>query len=373
MSAFSAIPDAGRHIFETVDLLYPYVIYHVDLEKLTRDSCLIGIAKRRDFSALLKSLSSSVFRRWFRLMLPALASLFIGFILSRAGISCALYSDWNTLTPTDPPATERTTINARLPYPEESTFSTLLKDILSITDPFAFGGIRFPMFNFPLWTIQVEFMGSMVVFMLVLGIAVARPVFQVAIPSMLVLFCLATGKWQWALFTSGVVLAELSQRRSLYPELPLDTDIEDAAEKEVPHSPSALHQRIALYLPGFSMFIVALYLGTYPEGDADSTPGYRFLSGYYPTSWGLYIGYFYPVIGAILLVSTLEHAKFLQRIFTTRIAQYLGDISLSLYMLHAFVVLTLADWLVVKSLSLTSFLGGYGFTVGMSSESTHHS
>jgi peptidoglycan/LPS O-acetylase OafA/YrhL len=84
-----------------------------------------------------------------------------------------------------------------------------------------------------------------------------------------------------------------------------------------------------------------------------------------PVGWGFFAGYFFPDIGALLLVLILSKASFLQKIFTTRIAQYLGDISLSLYMLHVSVLMTLGNWLIVKCLIVTRGFGDWGFPAGM--------
>jgi hypothetical protein len=341
------------------------------MEKLTRMAC-VGLARRRDFNTLLKTLSSSVFRRWLRLMLPALASTFIGLILARTGLAHKLYSDWDTLKPPGSNATERVVVEARLPDPGEATLLNWIQDGILMTDPFQFGKVEFPKFNFVLWTMQVEHMGSMIVFMIVLGIALARPVFQLTIPSMLVAFCLWSGRWQWSLFISGVLLAEISHYKSAPQSyLPLDNGVEDVTEKTTPPSLSSLYQKLAFYLPDSSAFLLACYIGTIPDAEADHSPGYRQLSKFIPKRWGFFGGYFYPVFGAIILVSALEHGKFLQRMFTTRIAQYLGDISLAMYMLHTHVELSLGNWLVPRCLSFTSGFGGLSFVMGMSSESIH--
>lgn len=340
------------------------------MEKLTPKYC-IGLARRRDFTALLKSLSSSVFRRWLRLMLPALASSFIGLILARTGLAHKLYSDWDNLTPPGSPESERHIVEAQLPDPGEATLQNWIEDCIVMADPFRLGMFQFPKFNFPLWTMQVEYTGSMIVFIIVLGIAFARPAYRFAVPSMLVAFCILTGKWQWTLFISGVLLADLSYGASLQTGSLLDTGVDDVTEKTIPPSSSSLHQKILFYLPDSAAFLVACYIGTYPEYDPETSPGYRLLSKLIPPTWGFFEGYFYPVLGAILIVSALQHGKFLQNIFTTRIAQYLGDISLSMYMLHTQVELSLGNWLVPKCLSFTSGFGALNFVLGMSSKFIH--
>jgi peptidoglycan/LPS O-acetylase OafA/YrhL len=330
----------------------------------------VGLARRREYATLLKSLSSSVLRRWMRLMFPALASSFIGFLLTRTGLAHNLYSDWESHMPQDPSNAERIVVEARLPDPGDATFQRWVDDSLQMVDPFEFGAFRFPTFNFPLWTMQVEFLGSMLVFVLVLAVAFVRPAFRIGIPSTLVAFCLWSGRWHWSLFISGMVLAELSYRRSLHqPVLPIDTTVEEIAEESKESTPLPLSQNSVLYLPYLTAFLFACYIGTYPEYDPGSSPGYRWLSLYVPTRWAWFGGYFYPVLGSLLLVAILEHGKFLQKIFTTQIAQYLGDISLSMYMLHTQVELSLGNWLVPVSLNFARSSGDYYFAIGMCCES----
>ncbi|RDW85201.1 hypothetical protein BP6252_02791 [Coleophoma cylindrospora] len=259
---------SGRFMVTIFFVISGYVLSHKAL----------GLARRRDLAAVLQSLSSSVFRRWLRLMLPALASTIIGLVLARTGLAHNLYSDWDTLSAAGPPTTGRVIVEAKLPEPKDATFSSWIEDCLIMVDPFQFGNFKFPTYNFPLWTMQVEYMGSMIVFTLVLGIVLVRPKYRIAIPSMLVAFCLFTGRWQWTLFISGVLLAELSHGNSVQYDLLLDASTEDVTEKPTERFPSSIRRVIFSYVPYSIGFILACYLGTYPEYGADSSPGYRLLS-----------------------------------------------------------------------------------------------
>jgi len=53
------------------------------------------------------------------------------------------------------------------------------------------------------------------------------------------------------------------------------------------------------------------------------------------------------------VIFALENEKGLQRVFTSRFAQYLGDISFSIYMLHFMVMCTLGHWLVPRCMDVT--------------------
>lgn len=62
---------------------------------------------------------------------------------------------------------------------------------------------------------------------------------------------------------------------------------------------------------------------------------------------------FWPTIAGVLVAFALENAPFLQSVYTTSFAQYLGNASFSLYMLHTMVLGTLWTWLAPKAMNLT--------------------
>jgi hypothetical protein len=93
-----------------------------------------------------------------------------------------------------------------------------------------------------------------------------------------------------------------------------------------------------------ALFTTSLFLLSY-AGES-SSPGFyhSFLRDYTPQLYiNAYLGaeHFWISLGSVLLVFTLIHSQFLQRIFTTPFAQYLGDISYALYIVHGMVLFTL--------------------------------
>lgn len=167
----------------------------------------------------------------------------------------------------------------------------------------------------------------------------------------------------------------VSPEYSFIPTLPLTSrfveevtpeEVEDTWGMKIPCA-RTLPRPISYIVDSF-IFLIALYLGSAPSGNLANAPGYGWLSPWVPGSWGLYMRYFYPDIGAILLVALLTHSDFLQKIFTTRISQYLADISLSLYMLHVLVMHTLGNWLIVNCSTMMRPFGNWGFTIGISSK-----
>jgi peptidoglycan/LPS O-acetylase OafA/YrhL len=62
---------------------------------------------------------------------------------------------------------------------------------------------------------------------------------------------------------------------------------------------------------------------------------------------------FWPAIGAIYLVYILDRCTLLQKIFTTRLAQYLGKISFSIYLVHFYIFMVLGQPLLGQFWGLT--------------------
>lgn len=84
---------------------------------------------------------------------------------------------------------------------------------------------------------------------------------------------------------------------------------------------------------GLTAFILALWLLSTPEltyGPHESW-GYVTLSSWVSPWYGNHL---LSPYGAVLMLLTLDHAPFLQPLFTNRFSQYMGKISYSLYMIH---------------------------------------
>ncbi|TVY84719.1 hypothetical protein LSUE1_G003028 [Lachnellula suecica] len=308
---------------------------------------------------LLESLGSSVFRRWLRLHLPVIASTFLAFLLARGDAFTGLNEGWS-----------HEVIQKREPLPVHmdsfgEQFWDWYYNTVALCDPMRYGAAFSSTYNINnLWTIPVEWMGSMVVFVTVLGIANMRTWVKVAILVGLVSWCENTTRWEPATFLCGALLAELSLVRSAYLELST-LPVSDEKTFRVNRSPGLLH--IAPKIGWALVFLFGIYLGSHPQNFAEHTPGYRALIAMIPSQWTLNYEWFYPPVGAMILVLALENAPFLQRIFTTSIAQYLGHISFSLYMLHGPILFSLSQWLVPKCMDLTGGWanGQVGFGAGM--------
>lgn len=159
-------------------------------------------------------------------------------------------------------------------------------------------------------------------------------------------------RWDLFLFLSGMILAEINVIKTL-PSMILDPSNEKQGwfEELLEFTSSADFQR---WFPtiNYIMCIVSLYLLSYPGAPYlyyDPGPGlwHYPLLFFTPTRYQyLWYGFerFWVSIGGVLFVFTLSNSSLLQRTFTSRFAQYLGDISYSLYIVHGPILFTFGAW-----------------------------
>ncbi|KAE8441532.1 hypothetical protein EG329_004878 [Mollisiaceae sp. DMI_Dod_QoI] len=321
----------------------------------------LKLARSGQKDKLLDSLASSVFRRWIRLHLPVIASTFLAFLLARGAVWTLLSPDWDHLNA----ATNHVARSQPLPYPEGTfiaQFWDWFGDAKQLCDPFRYGSYSNSKYNINnLWTIPVEWMGSMLVFATVLGISRCKT--WAKIGSILILIYVAHhhSRWEWATFLSGTLLAEISLIRNTHPG---PSKFEFIDEK-LPEIKAPLQFMSKLFWTFF--FITGVYLGAQPQNLSSTSPGYMTIMSWLPRQYGNNPDVFFPCIGGVVLIFALENAPFLQSIFTTPFAQYLGDISFSLYMLHGQVLFTLGQWIVPKAMNVTGGWenGGLGFGGGL--------
>jgi hypothetical protein len=213
-------------------------------------------------------------------------------------------------------------------------------------------------------------MGSMLVFTVVLSIARTKTWVKLTVLSYLIYWCHQTTRWEPATFLTGVLLAELSFMYSTHSESSTSTSLDTLNEKAAkPNRKSKIVQLASRIFFTF-LFILGIYLGSQPQEGTSSTPGYRTIMRHIPTQYmesndSRHI--FWLAVAGPLVVFALEQTSYLQSIFTTSFAQYLGDISFSLYMMHVQVEFTMGNWLVPKCMNLTGGWenGQFGFIAGM--------
>lgn len=310
----------------------------------------IKLMRSHLWEPLYHTLVSSVFRRGLRLYLPGFIASFITMLTVQAGL-------WEFSRPY---TEDRTYIFQPEGHPGPMSFGAQfhvwLRAAMEMTNVFSYNSndCSWPFYN-PydphLWTIQYEFLSSLVVFLVLLAFSRCHtPIRLVAVLA----FMFWAGFWiHWEVvcFLSGTLLAEVNTL--LRPPAP--SRAEEALElppyQAAPYESSEKPRRFSRLRPILSrasraafersqychipLFVFGLYLGSAPNLNIEQAPGYYYLSRLIPSGyWIKDPKRFLHTLGSMLLVFTVPNSTILQVPFLTRPAQYLGKISYSFYIVH---------------------------------------
>ncbi|KAI8280964.1 hypothetical protein K4K56_011961 [Colletotrichum sp. SAR 10_98] len=325
----------------------------------------------------LSTLAGSAFRRPFRLYLPIFAATFI--------IALLVYGGNYVRDPSGAPVPPRgETLEDQLQHWFWSTVN-LMNPFRPIINRENMKGSEY---DGHLWTIPVEFKGSLLVFFLLLIFArTKRWIHMVSVMGTGV-WLVHTGDWDQALFCAGLLLAEMSiilPNGSPQSETPEDETL--GYRKTIITNLGSSIGHVFRHAGTFALFFLGMHLFSYPQNNGSSTPGFITISQWVPAYYqasGERIQLFWISIGAIVFIFALMYSPtvssslhvplprfcnfrlpwhqtsasindgdkqefsaatfsdreaarpepLLQRPFTTSFAQYLGRISYSLYLWH---------------------------------------
>ncbi|KAI1741285.1 acyltransferase family-domain-containing protein [Xylaria scruposa] len=268
-----------------------------------------------EYNELFSGLTSLTFRRAIRLYLPSFASSTLAFICVCLGlVSVPSKVDGKRF---------------------HHSFHAYLDYLDAESNPWGWDAEFYGFYNPQLWSIAVEFRGSMVVFLLTLGLAKSRASVRMIVELFVLIHSFAHKRWDVALFVAGMMLAEM--------------------EVWVSRRASLSKTKLVNFVLVFTL-ILGLYLCGYPRDGATSTPGYMWSQNVWP--YTAYRRRFWLAIGAILSVGTLVFLPTLQVLFMTRPARYLGRISFALYLVHGLGNRTIGKWLIY---ACWTYIGNEGF------------
>jgi peptidoglycan/LPS O-acetylase OafA/YrhL len=273
-----------------------YVLSHRFVQKIYQ----------RDFETLYSSLTSLTFRRALRLFLPALASCIMAFAFVSLGLVI-------------PP---RRIDHRRFHHGLRAFINYIDQE----SNPWTWGMYMTGFYNPQLWSIALEYRGSMVVFLAVLGLARSRTAVRIAVESGILVHAFVHGRWDVALFMAGMSIAEL------------DVFVHDSlARTEIMRRKSTKFTLIVI-------LIIGLWLSGYPRDEGPNSWGYGFLTNIWP--YGGYRRRFWVSISAILLIAPMPYLPSLQAVFNIKLIRYLGKISFSLYLVHGLGNRTIGTWII---------------------------
>ncbi|KAK2045168.1 acyltransferase [Colletotrichum somersetense] len=277
-------------------------------------------ARKHNYDALHRTLSSSVFRRGFRLFLPTTASTLIIMIMIRLG--------W-------------------MGQPLPTLWEQLIdwKNALwRITFSWQWDITQFLPYDTHLWTIPIEFSNSLLLFVTLTGVSRMKTYLRLTSVLTIMAYCLRCGHWAAFEFFGGMLLAEIgliqeARRERVVAALQNKEEQSDLASpggvSSSGHS-SAKTIIIKAFLLGNLIF--GLFVAGWPDEVNDITPGiaplYRNTMEPYFTMGGDLVAFPWYALGAIQIVAALQQVKVLQNLFITPLAQYLADISYALYLVH---------------------------------------
>jgi peptidoglycan/LPS O-acetylase OafA/YrhL len=272
-----------------------YVLTHRYIEKMYR----------HEYASLYSSLTSLAFRRALRLFLPALGSCVLSYICASAG----LFS-----------------IPKEIGHkPFEHGFSALLHYIDRESNPWTWNSYMEGYYNPQLWSIALEYRGSMVVFLAVLGLSRSRTCVRLAVELAITIHAFGHRRWDIALFISGMLVAEM------------DVFAHSSAARK-----AIFESRLAKAL-WVTIIFVGMWLSGYPRDRSQDSYGYAFLSAAWPHT--AYRRRFWLGVASIMLIGPMPYLPFTQALFNTRMAKYFGKISFSLYLVHGIGNRTIGIWL----------------------------
>lgn len=245
---------------------------------------------------------SGAVRRYIRLFIPVFATVMLSFLLASAG----LYRYY----------IETMMISAGSNYRGYWTFTPDIVDALKLAvwGSFFVGGKT--AYNPVLWTMKIEFFGSMLVF------------------AMALLFGSLRNRWTFYLAAAVLFL------NTYYLAFIIGMGLSDTFSNKKPLFKTGNKTILSVIL------IFGLFLGSYPISPVTGNSLYGILNnGLFKTAYVTY-----HIIGAGMIMYVLLNSQRLQNIFSSPVPVFLGKISYSMYLIH---------FLVMSSFTCALFLALY--------------
>lgn len=247
------------------------------------------------------SLGSAAFRRWMRLFMPCFLISFLSLIQFYTAL-------------------------IELPITQESNFALQFLDYLweceRFANPFHMERTNWEVlhkYNATMWTMPVEWAGSLIVFMVLLMVSRIRNYTRRTIILVLVpIYSCLSAKWNYWLFTTGILLADYVKQAGGFEQLS-----------------NRMSKRMRFF------WIVVLLIGGWMGGipgkrEWYERPGYEWTDNWIPSNWQDIEGgqrYFWCWSG-IMIIWGFAHFATMRRIFERPSCRYLGKISFMLYLTH---------------------------------------
>ena len=254
--------------------------------------------------------ASALFRRWLRLHIPIIVTTFLYMTSWHA------FGIW-------------TDADHQPNYREE--LWNWYCQLKNFTFVFRSGGEPWFWYNFHLWSIPMEFRGSIVIYTSLLAFSrLTRNARLWCEVGLIFYFMYIVDGWFCAMFVAGMLLCDLDLL---------------AANNNLPRFFWKLESFKELIF--YNLLVLSVYLGGVPSHDSDmevlsASYGWHYLSYLKPQAFYEY-KWFFLFWAATFLVAAVPRIPWLKGFFETRFCQYLGRISYALYLVHGPILWTLGD------------------------------
>ncbi|RWA12540.1 hypothetical protein EKO27_g2550 [Xylaria grammica] len=325
----------------------------------------LNLIQKKEYHKMYQSLASSIFRRHPRLFIPAIVLCAPAPVIAYLGGYSGESMPGAAIYPMNPPRSE--TIWGQ--------FGHYIENVMPLSDLYNPGHIAW-IYSDSLWTLPIEYRSSMVVFSMLLALSSCTTRARVVITLGVALYSLWYFHWGEFLFVGGVLVVESNlryQRLAGVREPRLDEADDNGIKfrrSRLPWS-RVLRNRAFRRLCSIAVFLIVLFILSMPLHDrrAAESYGFKALAWLVPSHFHA-IGagdYFWQPLAAVFLILVIDSTPFLQRIFTIRLAQYLGRVSFALYLVHMLLLHSLGFWLGKYLLGMTGSESywQYGTGIGM--------
>ncbi|KZZ88778.1 Acyltransferase 3 [Moelleriella libera RCEF 2490] len=208
-------------------------------------------------------------------------------------------------------------------------------------NPFNFNHYH-PRYDPHTYTMPIELRGSMLIYIFLLGTMALKTKWRLSFAGFFAAYSLAMGRWDMATFLGGAMISEMDIWASLRDASTMRTDVASHCRRNWILSQCSKMGR-------WAVFLLALHFLSYPDVGAEFTPGFVFLSSFVPRYYLPLSGWmFYQSMGALLLLPCIIRSSFISRLLGSSVAQYLGRISFSLYLVHGPLLHSLGFWIMPR-------------------------
>lgn len=380
----NCLEEAGSDVLKGRTMYQPYIsllwsgISMVNVFFFVSGYVLVGKSLRQirsdNVPGALSTISSAVFRRALRLYIPSMAIIMVNVVMAHlhlfdAGSIFYWQAHSGVVGPQEAPPPRLGSLAAQI-YDG-------LKDCYRMFDntvpwgrfniPYEWEGNARPggtIYDRHLWTIPVEFRCSMLIFMVLISTARLRSYWRISIHVAFALNCLLSERFHETLFLAGMVCAEIdiitehfcvesNQTPLSGPQGTHTLAIEEESVRIVGWRLLVTSRRFR-HVHNLMMFITGLFFLSIPPQDYYGYAEWRPALSMVP----LYIQEKDDVIraiGAIMTTWPVATSTIIAPLFCNPVAQYLGQISFALYLVHGAVLRSV--WLGLQP-SVINFVSG---------------